>query len=264
MTAPPDQHVPSRPLSGSGRVAQASAPTERVSLDWWQQPSIAPTSSLVVEHIEDHLLELGEVARSWPTRNVMAQLVAEPSNPRDRQAVMVLLDGYRVGYLPARRDPRYTAIVKHLARTQGPVRVRARVLGDADHPSGVVVDGYPECFDPRRHFCAGTRDLVAVTTPEHRHLIEDVADEPAPVSARLSTTISTPDEMVVVTVALDGIVVGRLSDEHAREYAGLVRAAIARDVEPTCTATMVRSSDGGTALHLALADEPSRFADVCD
>jgi hypothetical protein len=239
-----------------------------VSLDWWQRPSIAPTSSLVVDHRGEHQLEIGEVVRSWPSRNVIAQLVAEPSNPQDRHAVMVLLDGYKIGYLPDARDPRYTAIVKHLAVTQGPVRVRAHITGGADQSWTVVVDGHPECFDPRRHFCAGTRHVVVTTTPEHQHLIDDLADgDEVPAELHLTDgadAIGRSTAEPGVSVALDGIVVGHLGPELGPEYLDLVRAANARGIEATCPATARRAVDGRTTLHLALADDPARLIDVCD
>jgi len=251
------------PTDDVDRAPRTMQPWERVALDWWQMPSVAPTRPLQVDSDDRHLSALAAVAGSWPRRNVTAQLFADPDHGQDRHAVSVLLDGYEVGHLPRDRDPRFTAIVNHLATTQGPVRVRARIHGGSTSPWGLVVHAHPECFDPGRHFLAGDQELAVECTPEHHHLVADLGPRTA-VAARLGldesdlSTLAPPR----LTVAVHEIRVGVVQTPPPGLLA-LVRAALARGVAPTCEASSLMTDDGAVALRLRVSGDLAELRDIC-
>ena len=73
----------------------------------------------------------GEAAAVWPLLQAgdELQLVREPDNPHDANAVRVEWRGYRLGYVPRREN---AALAWGLDRG---VRVRARVSNLAEHPN---------------------------------------------------------------------------------------------------------------------------------
>lgn len=63
----------------------------------------------------------------------LAQLVAEPSNPYDRNAVRVEIDGRLVGYLPRQFAGRLSAVLREI---EGPAMCQARITGGWDRGGG--------------------------------------------------------------------------------------------------------------------------------
>ena len=301
MSVVSNRESPGHPSPEIERAPQAAAPSDRVSLDWWQLPSISGTCLQPTFGESRHQAEIGSVARRWPTRNVTAQLLAEPTNPHDRHAVMVLLDGYKVGYLSGDRDPRFTALVRHLAVTQGPVRARARITGGDGLPWGVTLHAVPEPFDQRVDFLTGPRLEPVHCSRSQRQLGDELALL-APLAAELrvgnSSDPARGGQDVVghdrhtgpidrVHVLVQGHRVGVLDAAASAEYLPLVRSAATRGFAPTCRVvvqwpstdpaeeigsilhTEVPGPDvsGGvehvSTLRLALLRHPTDLADVC-
>ncbi|MHB1138592.1 MAG: hypothetical protein ACYC2O_06505 [Microthrixaceae bacterium] len=258
------------------RLRRHPTPTEPSSPDWWHLPSIAPTASITVADTDRHQGALHEVADHWPSRNVTAQLLADPEDPTDRHAVVVLLDGYRVGRLGHDRDPRFPAIVTHLSRTQGTVRVRARMTDlaapDAMHRNrGLVLFAHPECFDPARHLFAGDRlvdvrpglDALAIVgdLTEHAPFAVELVEsgDRVGVALRDADDSASPVHRPGVTDPL----LGTLAVDLAESVRPLVRAAAARGRAPSCLASWSPDITGRPMIRLHLIDRPELLHDVC-
>lgn len=252
-----DRESPIPPPTDIRRVPQAAVPTDRVSLDWWQTPSVAANGVQLVAGEARHQREIAAVAESWPARNVVAQLMSDPANPHDRHAVMVLLDGYKIGHLPDDRDPRFTAIVNHLALTQGPVRARARITGGAGLPWGVTLYADPEPFDRRLDFCSGPLHEPVVATAEPQ-LLTDALTHRSVVAVQLSVAAG------LLRVSVDGLDVGHLRRSVGEPYLPLVNAAVARGIAATCRGVVRHVPRSVPRVSVAVLRHPRDLADVCN
>ena len=82
---------------------------------------------------------LGRIAAAaGPSRVVSASLVPDPSNPYDRNAVRVEIEGELVGHLPRDLAALVARSIAELAR-QGPVTTKAELRGDPDSDLGCGV-----------------------------------------------------------------------------------------------------------------------------
>ena len=268
------------------RDTRTVTPAGRVGPDWWHIPSIAPTATVRVEGTDEFQSALDEVANDWPSRNVTAQLLADPADPTDRHAVVVLLDGYEVGRLGPDRDPRFPAIVKHLTRTQGTVRVRARLVdlvatdssvGANDSRSrrrGLDLFAHPECFDPARHFLAGDRlvdvrpglDALALVAdlPEHAPFgVELVpAGDRIGVALRPETRPGARAGRGAGPNAVDPLL-GTLALDVSTSLLPVLHSAANRDITASCLASWSADVTGRPIIRLHLVDRPELLDDVC-
>lgn len=68
-----------------------------------------------------------------------AQLVAEPDNPHDANAVRVEIEGAKVGYLPRALAAAWTPRLAELAARRRVGACEATIIGGADTPLGVFL-----------------------------------------------------------------------------------------------------------------------------
>jgi hypothetical protein len=280
-----DRDDADRPLSAAPPTpdrggARTVTPPGRVGPDWWHTPSIAPTATVRVEGTDEFQSALDQVANDWPSRNVTAQLLADPADPTDRHAVVVLLDGYEVGRLGPDRDPRFPAIVKHLTRTQGTVRVRARLvdLPAADRPSrrrGLDLFAHPECFDPARHFLAGDRlvdvrpglDALALVAdlPEHAPFGVELVPAGERIGVRLHAAphgAARRPDLDIVPTAVDPLL-GTLALDVSASLLPVLQSAANREITASCLASWSADVTGRPIIRLHLIDRPELLDDVC-
>ena len=109
--------------------------------------------------------ELASAARRHG-RRVDAVLMPEPDNPYDRNAIAVLVDGQKVGYLPRESASRLLPGLRRLMTTAGkPIALVGRIVGGApDRPSyGIWLD-----YDPADFGLSRTAEPEPVVTGESR------------------------------------------------------------------------------------------------
>jgi hypothetical protein len=293
-----DRDDTDRPLRAAAdtptrRDTRTVAPSGRVGPDWWHTPSIAPTATLRVEGTDEFQSALDEVANDWPSRNVTAQLLADPADPTDRHAVVVLLDGYEVGRLGPDRDPRFPAIVKHLTRTQGTVRVRARLVdltdsgtrtrgggtdgaqgGASSRRRGLDLFAHPECFDPARHFLAGDRLVDVRPGLDALALVADLPEhapfgvELVPAGDRIGVALcveprgGTRSGQRPSPAAVDPLL-GTLALDVSTSLLPVLHSAANRDITASCLASWSPDVTGRPIIRLHLIDRPELLDDVC-
>ncbi|HEX7949006.1 MAG TPA: HIRAN domain-containing protein [Candidatus Limnocylindrales bacterium] len=78
--------------------------------------------------------------------SVILELVPEPSNKYDRNAVAVHIDGATVGHIDRDEAPLVGAMLRKLGGGQG-LRCRGTIRGGADYPFGVAIDGIPDAYE---------------------------------------------------------------------------------------------------------------------
>ena len=85
--------------------------------------------------------------------SVMLELVPEPSNRYDRNAVAVRIEGAIVGHIDREEALLVGTMLRKLGGGQG-LACRGTIRGGADYPFGVAIDGIPDAYEfenaPRR------------------------------------------------------------------------------------------------------------------
>src|SRR6476469_1220661 len=83
-----------------------------------------------VSHYQPALLDASGAAPGDEVRfDCRAELVPEPDNPHDPNAVAVRIDGRPVGYLPRDEALRWQSVIAPLAEVGEPAYVDARIAG---------------------------------------------------------------------------------------------------------------------------------------
>lgn len=82
---------------------------------------------------------LGAVARNSLARERVAALVPDPTNPYDRNAVKILIDGEQVGHLSRELASLVARTIGSMRREHGNVTAAAELTGSASGGSGVVL-----------------------------------------------------------------------------------------------------------------------------
>jgi hypothetical protein len=103
---------------------------------------------------ESHYQEaLRAIAGSGEVRlAVESQLVPEPDNPHDPNAVRVEIEGAKVGYLPRALAAAWSARLAELAARRRVGACEATIVGGADTPLGVFLRLPAADEDPTRRF----------------------------------------------------------------------------------------------------------------
>lgn len=162
-----------------GAPTSPSPSTVSVSATWQQWPTLRPGGLQEVVGEQSYQSALLRVAggrtRDGPTKTlVTAQLVREPYNRYDRNAVRVDVGGTTVGYIPAKQAPRYHSVLGQLSACGTPATCRANLTGGWDRGPddrgsvGIVLD-VDEALVPMTTdapFLLGDR-IVSATGEEH-------------------------------------------------------------------------------------------------
>jgi hypothetical protein len=119
-----------------GRSGVTSTPSASVS--WLQLPALNPGPAIDIageSHYQDALERVGGGGRNaFGVRNqlITVELVREPTNPYDPNAVKIQADGHHLGYLPREDAPRFHAVIGKLTAKDRPATCRARLTGGWD------------------------------------------------------------------------------------------------------------------------------------
>jgi HIRAN domain len=117
------------------RSGVASATSALVS--WLQVPALNPGPPIDIageSHYQDALEQVGGGRNAFGVRNqlITVELVREPANPYDPNAVKIQADGHHLGYLPREDAPRFHAVIDRLTAKNRPATCRARLTGGWD------------------------------------------------------------------------------------------------------------------------------------
>lgn len=234
-------------LFGGGNAAPA--PSAPFDPRWWNEPTLATSGSQDVVG-ESNYQDALRSAHDQYGRAQLAQLVREPRNKYDRNAVAVRLCGQTVGYLPRDVAPRWHGV---LNGPGGTGTARAVVTGgwSEGYSFGCVLLAAPKAFDPAGGFLGGSKKVSLSTT---KALMTEALPA-VPVGGAFATA----------TVADDGIVwlfasqqpLGKLTKGQSETWGKFVTACAAAGVAPTCRVTVEEKADGSPKLvtHLAALND---------
>jgi hypothetical protein len=220
-----------------------------ISPSWLQWPRIEPGGDQEVvgeSSYQDALLAVagGRTPDGTAVRLVTAQLVREPSNPHNRNAVRVDVGGAIVGYLPREDAKRFHRLLAELEADGLPATCRASLTGGWDRgPSdrghiGVVLDvrrGPRRSGEETPFLPGGNRFAVVGEEAHQEHLGAMLGSSPGrECVARLEPHGSE------VEVLIEGRRVGQLSDVISERYAPWVCEVVVAGLPTTCTAWVER------------------------
>jgi len=257
-TAPPARQPPQR-------AAQVQAPIPNPARStFFQWPTLsggAEYFNIVGEGNYQAAIDAaagGKTPDGPVNRWVTAQLVAEPTNPYDRNAVMVALDGQRVGYIPRDQTSHFHRAIAQLGREGRPALCRAVITGGwrrspTDHGHyGVKLDveeiptplyaGSP--FFP----CGGS---VAITDRKKHQDRWAHHVRPGGAITQIVVALDSPDGDGRLTVTLDGQLIGRLTPSMTERYLPWVHGARSAGLPTTCGA-VAWAKDGQPEIALDL------------
>ncbi|CAN5686741.1 hypothetical protein BH10ACT3_BH10ACT3_18510 [soil metagenome] len=241
--------------------------SQRVPLDWWQPPSVSPLGVQTLDIDPSRRPIIAAAVAAAGARNLTAQLLIDASRDSTDDMIAtgqeprigVRLRDVPIGSLPVDCDPRYAGLIKHLSATQGPVKVRAQAVGTDRQGWNLVLLSQPTPYDPRTHFCAGTRSVEVVPGDDQREFLRTLADGPV---VPVMLGVSLDDERV--TVSVEDRCVGRLGPRNSAEYLPLVRTAIRHSIPATCRGIAASLPDGSTRFDVLVFTRPEVLADICD
>lgn len=228
-------------LSGAAPQVQAAPFDPR----WWNQPTLATTGTQDVVG-EASYQDALRWAHDQFGRPQLAQLVREPRNKYDRNAVAVLLGGQTVGYLPREVAPRWHAVLDQLG---GWGTARAVVTGgwSEGYSFGCVLLAAAKPFDPAEGFLGGSKK-VSLSTP--KALLAEVLPA-VPVGGAFATATVADDG--TVWLFADQQALGKFTKAQSETWARFVGTCAATGVAPTCRVTIEEKPDGSPKLVTRLA-----------
>lgn len=225
-----------------------------------QFPTLAPggEQSIVGEARRQDVLEelaCGRDDRGCLVRHVTAELVVEPDNEFDSDAVRVDVGGRAVGYIPRDEAPDFHHVIAALWRTGAPATCRATLTGGWARPGDRGYIGLCLDIDNELQRVDGTVPLlpcgprVAVTCEEH---YQDSLAGLLTAGTRLTVPIARLVECSVnphkpkqagpaVAVEIAGEVAGYLTPAMADRYIPLIRYVLGHAAEPTCGGSLKRT-----------------------
>lgn len=243
-------------MAGRGAAPTLTRPDVQAAATWAQRPTIAPGGEqhVVGESNYQRTLEHaagGRTPDGCATSLVTAELVREPRNRYDRNAVRVDIAGQVVGYLPRTDAPRYHQLVTALWEQGLAATCWARLTGGWDRGPGyqgsvgIVLD-----IDPRLEPCGQEVSLllpahhrVSVIGEEHcqdtlrallgRRREVSVVGTLRVVGSHLRRSGSGP----VVEVEIGGAPMW-LTAKMTQRYGPVVQAAVRAGVTPACEAVI--------------------------
>jgi hypothetical protein len=239
-------------LAGRGAASTLTRPAVPADATWAQRPTIAPGGEQHVVGESNYQAALehaagGRTPDGCAVSLVTAELVREPRNPYDRNAVRVDIAGQAVGYLPRADAPRYHQLVMALWEQGVAATCWARLTGGWDRGPydqgsiGLVLD-----IDPRLEPCGQEVRLllpahhrVSVTGEEHcQDALRTLLGRRREVTTvgelcRVDSLPRRPGSGPVVEVEVGGAPMW-LTAKMTQRYGPIVQAAARAGVTPVC------------------------------
>ncbi len=188
-------------------------------------------------------------------RHLTAELVLEPDNPYDIDAVRVDVGGRAVGYIPRDEAPDFHSVITALWAEGAPATCRATLTGGWERPDDRGHIGVRLDIDNELRRLDGTVPLipfgprVAVTCEVH---YQDFLARLLKANTRLTLPLARLVEHSVnphkpkqagpaVAVAIGDEVAGYLTAAMAARYLPLIRHILGHAAEPTCGGSLKRT-----------------------
>lgn len=239
--------------------AQDTVPT--VDATWLQWPTIAWGSlhAVVGEgYRQDDLRSVAGMENGVRTvEYVTAQLVPEPTNPHDRDAIRVLVGGAHVGYIPAYSTSQFHDVIAELAGHGRPATCRAQLTGGRppkDHIGITLLVSNPlaPCAADTPFLSCSRTATVTVTKEELYH---DALERLTGGQDRLDTVASlVPIDGGLIGVAIGADPVGVLTPKMSARYLPVITDVIAAGIAASCPAEIRRDGKGRLQVRLLLQD----------
>lgn len=174
----------------------------------------------------------GRTEKGAATPRVIAELVREPRNRHDRNAVAVQVGGSTVGYIPRSAAPRWGPIVEHLWETGFLATAYAEITGGWDRGRrdrgsfGLQLwcADPPEVFDPQRHPTLVPQYRVSVTGEQHHQDLLAPLDGLDGLVRLEVATHPRRDSELAVRVRIAGDVIGYLTSKMSGRYGPLIES----------------------------------------
>lgn len=255
---PTDEGAPPEPLPRP--TATLTRPGVVVGSTWMQAPTLAAggEQQIVGEARRQDVLEAlagGRDDRGCLVRHVTAELVLEPENQYDSDAVRVDVGGRAVGYIPRDEAPDFHPVIAALWAAGAPATCRATLTGGWARPDDRGNIGLCLDIDNELRRADGTVPLipfgprVVVTCEEH---YQDFLAVLLKANTRLTVPLArlvehranphTPKQAgPAVAVAIGDGVAGYLTPAMAKRYIPLIRHVLEQAAEPTCSGSLKRT-----------------------
>jgi hypothetical protein len=241
----------------------ASTPGPMGGASWLAWPTIAwgGLQEVVGESYRQH--ELQQIAQVRPgvgptNRLVMAQIVREPNNEHDKNAVKVLVGGVRVGYLPRDEARSAHGLIDSLTARGLPATCRAEIIGGTPGKPSLGITLHAQTWVP---FVEGTPFLdgsrvssVSVTKEEkHQEALERVLGATGGQHV-VATLGSAPDNSIGVFIGPD--LIGQLTKTMTERHTATLWAAYEAGFTCTCFAFLERDAKNIIQVKLMLLKLP--------
>jgi hypothetical protein len=213
----------------------------RIDPRWWTTPSLAVDKyqEVVGESFDQPAIK---AAKESYGRAQIAQLVREPKNKHDRNAVAVRLAGSTVGHIPANEAVEWHHV---LSQQGGTATARATITGGySEHYSwGVVLHAAPEPWCVEDGFLGGPKRVGLTTLKAYKDAALAAVTDPAGVLATL-----TVGEGEVVWAFSGDVALGKMAKAPSDDLATIIRACKRAGVPPTCRVVVEEKADGSPKL----------------
>jgi len=228
-----------------GISSEPAMQVPRFEPHWWTTPSLAVDKYQEVVG-ESFYQPAIKAAQESYGRAQIAQLVREPKNKHDRNAVAVRLAGSTVGHIPAGEAVGWHHV---LSQQGGTATARASITGGYNerYSWGVVLHAAPEPWCADDGFLGGLKRLGLTTLKAYKDAALAAVTDPAGVLATL-----TVDDDGTVWAFSGEVALGKMTKAASDDYAMPVRACAAVGVPPTCRVVVEEKADGTPKL-VALA-----------
>ena len=253
--------VDSQPRAAAhSRTTRAVPPPPFVAKSTWLQwPTIAWGSLHSVAGESYRQAELQRVVGSAHTRLVTAQLVREPTNAHDRNAVRVEVGGNHVGYLPRDLARGAHGLIDSLHRSGRPATCRAEITGGVADKAylGITLHvGNPWVpFVETTPFLDGSRCTIVTVTRE-----QDYQEELESALATYGDASVASDLGVgpngTIDVHVDGQLVGHLTAKMTERHFPTLEMVHEAGIPVSCRAHLRRDAKGIIQASLRLQTLP--------
>ncbi len=255
---PTSEHVPPPPSSHAVEAWSPRTQQLEVAGEWYRAESLR-------ELFERH----ARISETGSEIHLPAVLVPDATNPYDKRAVAVFVDGLHVGYMERPDAARYHGPIADLEGRQIRVASRQWLRGTSQETWARVTLSLPRpehlaCPNPLATNCVSlpTGSTVQVTREEEHMehlsaLLGHFGNETVLAATLRSVTEQRPRSTVeLVAVDIDGHQVGVLSPTQTANFLPLVRRAEAEGREVICRASLRGNSlKADVALHARKAHE---------
>ena len=246
--------------TGTSRWSSPPAPFN-VSATWLQVPTLRSAGCLVqvvgTSFNQAALARVGgpRTPDGATHRYVTAQLVREPSNPHDPDAVRVDIGNLPIGHIARDEAEDFHEPITALAAMGQPTTCRAWIVGGWDRgPSdqgsyGVRLDLHPKLeYGKSALMPVGDMDPAGKVAAKDQDYLASVLDG----NAKLDVIAEFGAPAHEIGVWLEGRLVGTISDTMSERFTPWIRALQGVGLPATCEADLVRGARK-IQMHIKLA-----------